>query len=109
MSATQVRMQTHKWIHCLSILASILAVHAIAVPRLWNALLGAITDCKSIGAFKRKVLRHIGLNLLLIRCNLFSCIFICHVNHLRTAWWIWSYIYYKCFIIMFQTLVELNK
>ena len=48
---------------------------SIAAPRLWNALPGSITDCKSIGALK-KVLRHICLNLLLIRCNLFSCIFV---------------------------------
>jgi len=48
---------------------------SIAAPRLWNALPGFITDCKSVGAFK-KVLRHICLNLLLTRLNLLSCIFV---------------------------------
>ena len=49
---------------------------SIAAPRQWNALLGSITICESTGALKEKVLRHICLNLLLIGCNLFSCIFV---------------------------------
>ena len=44
----------------------------------WNALPGSVSDCKFIGALK-KILRHICLNLLLIRCNLFP--YICHVMH----------------------------
>ena len=39
----------------------------IAALRLWNALPASITDSKSNGALKRKILRQICLNLLLIR------------------------------------------
>ena len=42
----------------------------------------------SIGDFKKRSC----WNLLLIRCNLFSCIFICHAKRLRTACWIGRYI-----------------
>ena len=57
--------------------------HAFSIDlRWWNALPGSFIDCKSIGALK-KGLRHICLNLLLIMCNVFSCIFICHVKRLR--------------------------
>ena len=42
----------------------------------------------NLSVLLKKVLRHNGLNLLFIRCNLFSCTFIWHVNHLKTACWI---------------------
>ena len=48
----------------------------LLLPGDWNRLAGFITDCKSIGALKKKVLRHICLNLLLIGCNLFPRIFV---------------------------------
>ena len=37
---------------------------SIAAPKLWNALPGSLTYCKSVGAYK-KTLGHICLNLLL--------------------------------------------
>ena len=43
----------------------------VLLPRDWNALPGSITDCKFAGVSLKKV-----LNLLLIRYNLFSCIFV---------------------------------
>ena len=61
--------------------------YSIAAPRQWTALPGSNTDCKYIGTLN-KVLWYIRLNLLLIKYNLFSCIFICHVNCLRMACWI---------------------
>ena len=63
---------------------------SITAPRLQNARSGFIADCKSIGAFK-KVLRHICLNLLLIRC------YICSENGLLYP------ALYKCFIIITTT------
>ena len=39
---------------------------SIAAPRLRNGMPGFIIDCKSIGAFNKKVLRHYCSNLLLI-------------------------------------------
>ena len=32
---------------------------SIAAPRLWNALPGSMTDCKSIEAFKNSLKRHL--------------------------------------------------
>ena len=32
---------------------------SIAAPSLWNALPGSITDCKSIGALKKSLIRHL--------------------------------------------------
>ena len=45
-----------------------------------------------LASLKKKVLRPICLNVVLIRCNLFSCIFIHHVKLLRMACWIGRYI-----------------
>ena len=75
---------------------------SIAGLRLWNALLGSITDYKSIGALKKKVLRHICLNLLLIRCNLFSCIYI-YMSYKAPENGLLDRALNKCFIIIYMS------
>ena len=56
---------------------------SIVASRLWNALPGSITECKSICAFKN-VSRHICLHLLL-KDEIYVPIYLGHVNHLRTV------------------------
>ena len=65
---------------------------SIAALGLWNAQPGSITECTSIGAFKR----HIRLNLLLIRRVYFAVYLSCKapVNGLLD----WAL--YKCVIII---------
>ena len=48
---------------------------SIAAPRLRNAAQQSINDCKASGAFKQ-IFRDTSLHLLLIRRNLFACIFV---------------------------------
>ena len=50
--------------------------------KLGDALSGCITDGKSIGALMKSLKTHLFKSIL-IRCNLFSCIFVCHVNPLK--------------------------
>ena len=47
-----------------------------------------VRESENILVLLKKVLIHNCLKLLLIRRNLFSCVFICHVKGLRTACWI---------------------
>ena len=64
--------------------------------RLWNALPGSITECKSVGAFKNAS-RHICLNLHLIRWNLCSYIFLSCKAHEKG---LLDRGLYKCIIII---------
>ena len=72
-------------------------VLSIAALRLLSALPGSVTSCKSIGAFK-KVLRHVCLNLPLIRCN-----FVFPVKCLRIACW-----FRHCIIVYYYFYLELG-
>ena len=61
-----------------------------AAPRLWNAMPGSITDCKSIGAVKKRIKTHLFKSA--SNYVLFIFLHICHVKCLRTACCIGHYI-----------------